>query len=601
MLSNKGRFRDRNPGVVPAGKLFDRGDAAKECMKNPRRPKTPEEIFKFKCSTQPAPGKKRIFYGHHGDPDIASHISHGINTKPSFIAGEMVNPKPQSYFKFRLNEKREDGVYASHQRAPLGRSHDQRKGLPAGMDLDENFGLPTIKDCSAGELVSPAKSYKQVKLESKEGLELYKKSHSAYTVGESYDRQYDWKRIPKTSCFGIDTPHDNRGLNTKKTLKWLQETRSEKSSHITSKQVDDFRERQIPKVGRVHDPIKDTMNVNSDHVFGIIAQPDEYGAGDLINMRNEKTFSLRGKEREHGFLAAIRQHMKKANYHNFTDLKSAFEFYDKDKSGTIDIGELKQVCQELKLPVNRVVLERLLALCDTNTDQQIDYMEFVNFLNWKDQMPTGLPHGDQATDYDRKIMESIRSTDENQVGDDGSIDPGVLQHQTDIANYFQTSSSLYGKGNLDKYGRPYGIPTIRSDIPAPRIRRIGDNTNYGDESDAHGLMNPSIYSNNGVYEEDFFKGRQPHEVRRICDSIGVEMTNEMFQEIWEQAQNVAPNGEVSVESFRHVLDEQVADKFQKMALEDRSNTFQDTLRKATNTKPAIYKTILPKCKELITA
>lgn len=96
------------------------------------------------------------------------------------------------------------------------------------------------------------------------------------------------------------------------------------------------------------------------------------------------------------------------------------------------------------------MLERLLALCDTNTDQQIDYMEFVNFLNWKDQMPTGLPHGDQATDYDRKIMESIRSTNENQVGDDGSIDPSVLQHQTDIANYFQTSSSLYGKGNLDK-------------------------------------------------------------------------------------------------------------------------------------------------------
>ena len=66
----------------------------------------------------------------------------------------------------------------------LGRSHDQRKGLPEGLDLHtEKFGLPTIKDCSAGELVSPAKSYKQVKLESKEGLELYKKSHSAYTVG----------------------------------------------------------------------------------------------------------------------------------------------------------------------------------------------------------------------------------------------------------------------------------------------------------------------------------------------------------------------------------------------------------------------------------
>ena len=77
-------------------------------------------------------------------------------------------------------------------------------------------------------------------------------------------------------------------------------------------------------------------------------------------------------------------------------------------------------------------------------------MEFVNFLNWKDQMPTGLAPGDQATDYDKKIMDSIRSTNENQLGEDGSLDPGVLQHQTDITNYFQTSSSLYGKGTLDR-------------------------------------------------------------------------------------------------------------------------------------------------------
>ena len=47
----------------------------------------------------------------------------------------------------------------------------------------QKFGLPVFKDCSAGELVNPAKSYKQVLVESKQGLDLYKKSHSAYTVG----------------------------------------------------------------------------------------------------------------------------------------------------------------------------------------------------------------------------------------------------------------------------------------------------------------------------------------------------------------------------------------------------------------------------------
>jgi len=589
MLSNKDKFRDRNPGVIPAGKLFNGGDTARQCLKNPLRPNTPEEILKFRGSTQPAPGKTRIFYGRHGDPDIASHLTHGINTKPSYVAGQLVNPKPLSYFKFRLNEKREEATYASRQRAPLGYSHDQRKGLPDGMDPgSQKFGLPVIKDCSAGELVNPAKSYKQVLVESKQGLDLYKKSHSAYIVGESYDRKYDWQRIPKTSSFGIDTPHDNRGLNTKKTLKWLQETRSEKAAHVTSKQVDDFRERHVSQVGTVHDPIKETMHVPDDHVYGIIVQPDQYGAGDLIHMRKHQQF-LRGKDRERGFLAAIRQHLKKANYHNFVDLKSAFQFYDKDQSGKIDIEELRAVCQELKLPVNIAVLESLLELCDPNADKQIDYVEFVNFLNWKDQMATGFGNDPE---YEDRILAAAKHSGVN-LDDKGDITADVLKNQIDLYSNFITSYSTYGDGKPDGDCPQYGIPTIRSDLPAPRIRRIGDNTNYGDESDAHGLMNPSVYSNNGVFEEDFFKSREPHEIRRICDSIGVEMTDEMFQDIWDKAKEITMNGEVSVESFRHVLDEQVANKFQKLTMQEHANNFQDNLKTMTMTKPAIYQKLHP--------
>ena len=74
--------------------------------------------------------------------------------------------------------------------------------------------------------------------------------------------------------------------------------------------------------------IKDTMNVEPDHTFGILLKPDEYGAGDLIHNRPPGEY-LRGKERQRGILAAIRQHLKKSNYHNFTDLTAAFKFYDK--------------------------------------------------------------------------------------------------------------------------------------------------------------------------------------------------------------------------------------------------------------------------------
>ena len=74
--------------------------------------------------------------------------------------------------------------------------------------------------------------------------------------------------------------------------------------------------------------IKETLRVPPDHTFGILVKPDEYGAGDLMHMRGPGQY-LRGKDRQRGVLAAIRQHLKKANYHNFEDLLAAFKHYDK--------------------------------------------------------------------------------------------------------------------------------------------------------------------------------------------------------------------------------------------------------------------------------
>ena len=74
--------------------------------------------------------------------------------------------------------------------------------------------------------------------------------------------------------------------------------------------------------------IKDTLNVGPDHVFGIQLKPDEYGAGDLLHNRVPGTY-LRGRDQQRGLVAAMRQHLKKLNYHSFPDLIQAFRFYDK--------------------------------------------------------------------------------------------------------------------------------------------------------------------------------------------------------------------------------------------------------------------------------
>jgi hypothetical protein len=62
--------------------------------------------------------------------------------------------------------------------------------------------------------------------------------------------------------------------------------------------------------------------------------------------------------------------------------------------------------------------------------------------------------------------------------------------------------------------RTYGVPTLRTDLPAPRIKRIEDRKNYGDESDAYGLTNPSIFSRHGVFERDFLRSRTKEEVNK---------------------------------------------------------------------------------------
>lgn len=57
-----------------------------------------------------------------------------------------------------------------------------------------------------------------------------------------------------------------------------------------------------------------------------------------------------------------------------------------------------------------------------------------------------------------------------------------------------------------------GVPTIRSDLPAPQIRRISDRTNYGDQADAYALLFPSVFNQKGVYKGDFLKARPKAEV-----------------------------------------------------------------------------------------
>lgn len=53
----------------------------------------------------------------------------------------------------------------------------------------------------------------------------------------------------------------------------------------------------------------------------------------------------------------------------------------------IDKADLQAVCHQFQLDVSRPVLDDLMDYCDTDKDGLINFLEFANFLNWKDKMP----------------------------------------------------------------------------------------------------------------------------------------------------------------------------------------------------------------------
>ncbi|XP_051466188.1 EF-hand domain-containing family member B, partial [Apus apus] len=527
-----------------AGKLLPTGDRAASCLTEVLpRPITPTIVQKFRNTTNPAPGVKKIFYGRADDPDIASHLTHGKATYSSFAVASIINPLPKTNFQQIMQDKKE-AIYFSNRTAPLGRSHDQSSMLPEGLDItNTTFGTKIIQGSPAGELINPPKTFEELDNEDREGHDLYVVSHNDYYAGEPINRKYDSRYFSKSSLYGLPTPHCNHGRNTAKCFHWPCDLQS----------------------------IRETKNVPPVHTFGMLVRRDEYGVGDLLHWWVPYEF-LHGKGKEKAVLTTVRQSLKNANYNNFDILLEVFRHYDKNRDGMIDKDNLRKSCFQLNLNLDDELLDSLFDCCDLDKDGLINYLELANFLNWKDKMA--------VKEFEEKIIIKGKKIDVAALPESTKINEEPLLKQEDLvlkepgssektpktltrpkshmfANY-QTSSSQYNSvvgGLPTTCYRVCGVPTVRSDIPAPQIRGINDRTNYGDEANAYALLFPSIFGQKGVCERDLFKTRPKAEIAQILRNIGMNISAEKFEDIWKQACVKHQKEEVCVESIRNVLNE----------------------------------------------
>ncbi|KFQ28620.1 EF-hand domain-containing family member B, partial [Merops nubicus] len=555
-----------------AGKLLPTGDTAACCLTEVLpRPITPTTVRKFRNTTNPAPGVKKIFYGRADDPDIATQLTHGIASRSSPSAASLINPLPKTNFQQRIQDKKE-AIYFSNRQACLGRSHDRSSMLPEGFDIINTvFGTKVIQDVSAGELINPPKTFEEVDKEAREGHDLYVVSHNDYYVGEAINRKYDSPNFSKSFTFGRETPHFKDGRYVSKSLNWLTDLHSKKAAKIVSKQSNDFNEEFQPQLGEVLDPIAETMNVPPGHTFGTVLRPDKCGVRDLLHCWVPHEF-LHGKDREKVVLTAVRQSLKKANYENFDLLLEAFRHYDKNGDGMIDKDDLRKSCFQLNIGLDDELLDSLFDCCDLDKDGLVNYLEFANFLNWKDKTAvkefedkiiargkkTDAPILPGGTNMNHEPLQKQEDLVLKELGS-AEKTPNMLRRSTDnVFGNYQTTSSQYNAivGGLPTACYPVcGVPSVRLDIPTPQARRISDRTNYGDESSAYALLFPSVFSQKGVYERDFLETRPKAEIAQILHNIGMNISDEKFEEIWKQAAMKHQKEEVCVESIRNVLDE----------------------------------------------
>lgn len=75
---------------------------------------------------------------------------------------------------------------------------------------------------------------------------------------------------------------------------------------------------------------------------------------------------------------------KGANDQEIISMKECFDLFDKDKSGYIDLKEMKALIEEMSLESNPHKILELTHNLDVNQDNKIDFQEFLNLLNFYD-------------------------------------------------------------------------------------------------------------------------------------------------------------------------------------------------------------------------
>ncbi len=104
--------------------------------------------------------------------------------------------------------------------------------------------------------------------------------------------------------------------------------------------------------------------------------------------------------------------------------------------------------------------------------------------------------------------------------------------------------------------RPFGCPSIRTDIPFKVKKSMADHQNYGDEAEVVDLLFPSSFTEMDIGEYDFQAPRPREEIRILFERIGYSYKIGKFNAMYNRAKTEFAQGDnTSVRAFMNSVKE----------------------------------------------
>merc|ERR1740138_538922 len=93
-----------------------------------------------------------------------------------------------------------------------------------------------------------------------------------------------------------------------------------------------------------------------------------------------------------------------------------------------------------------------------------------------------------------------------------------------------------GRRNVTTETRAFGVPSVRTDIPAPPPgqRSCGSTKAYGDDCSAAALLNPQRFDAKGIPDREFLVRRPKEELRALVENYHLG-TEAEFDALWDEA------------------------------------------------------------------